>query len=164
MPFPANIRLGILNLNPSAATGCAPPTSIRVPGLSGCRYDAAGQIDLLPAQEQWNAIARAQWEWSAGQQLFAELVYSRNQLDIGQSPTPAAAYQSNQVPVIYPAGGPYYPTDFANANGLSGPLQVYFRTTELGRRISTVDSDGERFVLGGQGSVGRLGLQRRVPS
>ena len=55
--------------------------------------------------------------------------------------------------MIYPADGPYYPTDFANANGLSGPLEVFFRTTALGRRISTVDDDGERYVLGAQGAV-----------
>ncbi len=151
--FPSNIRRGNTFLNPVAATGCEPPTSIRVPDLPGCRYDAASQLDLLPAQEQWNAIARATWEWSAGQQLFAEFVYSRNQLEIGQPPTPASRGNTNGVPVRYPAGGPYYPTDFANANGLSGPIEVYFRTTEIGRRIATVDTDGERFVVGGLGRV-----------
>lgn len=151
--FPANIRRGSGFLNPTAAAGCDPPASLRVPATSPqCRYDEARELDLLPAQEQWNAIARATWEWSAGQQVFAEFVYSRNQVEFGSSPTPAARPQTNQVPVIYPAGGPYYPTEFANANGLSGPLEVFFRTTEAGRRVSTVDSDGSRFVLGGQGS------------
>ena len=36
----------------------------------------------------------------------------------------------------YPAGGPYYPTDYAAANGLAGSLLISFRATELGARTT----------------------------
>jgi iron complex outermembrane receptor protein len=57
-------------------------------------------------------------------------------------------------PAIYPAGGPYYPTAFAEANGLSGDLQLFYRTMTLGRRVTEVETLAQRLVIGAQGTFG----------
>ncbi len=43
--------------NPSAAAGCAPPTSF-LNSSGACRYNYAGQVDLVPEQELWSFLAR----------------------------------------------------------------------------------------------------------
>ena len=149
--FPANVRRpnGTLR-NPSFADGCQPPLSI--PFGASCAYDYVNGYDLLPEQQEWNVIGRATWEWTPGQQVFAEYVYSRNELDARSAPSPAARPQTiDLTPILYPAGGPYYPTQFAAANGLSGPLEVYFRLVPLGARIDTTTTEGQRIVAGAQG-------------
>ncbi len=150
--FPANVRRPNGSLrNPSFASGCQPPLTI--PFGTSCAYDYTNGYDLLPEQQQWNVIGRATWEFTAGQQLFAEFVYSRNELDARSAPTPAARLQTiDGTPILYPAGGPYYPNEFAAANGLSGPLEVYFRLVPLGARIDTTTTDGQRIVAGAQGT------------
>ena len=91
--FPANVRRPNGSLrNPSFADGCLPPLSI--PYTTSCAYDYANGYDLLPEQQQWNVIGRATWEWTPGQQVFAEYVYSRNELDARSAPSPAARPQT----------------------------------------------------------------------
>jgi len=98
-------------------------------------------------------IGRATWEWRPGQQLFAEVVLSRNDLESRIAPTAANSVQTSGAPVTYPSGGPYFPTEFAVANGLSGPLALNFRMTPLGPRVASVTTEAQRYVLGAQGTV-----------
>ena len=151
--FPANILADAGRyVSPSFATGCLPPLSVPVRGA--CRFDAPNTVDLLPQQDQWNVVGRATWEWTSGQQLFAELVYSRNELTRRTSPTPASGPNTiDGRPIEYPEDGPYYPTQVAAANGLSGPLEVYFRLVPLGLRIDSVTTEAQRIVLGAQGTI-----------
>jgi iron complex outermembrane receptor protein len=55
------------------------------------------------------------------------------------------------VPVLYPAGGPYYPTEFVGANGLSGNLNLRYRTTPLGPETDAVHTRALRVVAGSEG-------------
>ena len=82
-----------------------------------CGFDYASVIDTVPPVEQVNVIARAIYQLTPDHQLFGELVYGYSDLLLRISPSPA----TGTIPF---ASGPYYPTAFATANGLSGDLDV----------------------------------------
>ena len=116
-------------VNPSRSSGCAPPVSIPAIrlGPQACGFDFASVIDTVPPVEQINVIARAIYQLTPDHHLFGELVYGYSDMILRVSPTPAFFS-------TYPAGAPYYPTAFATANGLSGDLDVFYRTLTLGPR------------------------------
>jgi iron complex outermembrane receptor protein len=153
--FPSNIfdRTRGRVLNPTAADGCLRPTAIPVvftqPVLA-CGFDYAPAIDLLPDVERWSALARGTWRLTADLDLFAEALLGRNRFETAIAPNPIVPVTSFGQ-LRYPAGGPYYPTDFAAANGLSGGLLISFRATELGPRTNTTTSDTQRYVVGAEG-------------
>ncbi len=155
---PANIRTPTGSfVNPAYATGCAPPQSLPLRILAedpACGFDAAAAGDHAPSVERVNAISRATWQFAPGQAAFVEYVYAQNKLDRSIAPTPASRADTPDFDaIVYPAGGPWYPAAFATANGLSGPLEVYYRTLALGPRDGEVTSEAQRFVVGAQGSV-----------
>jgi iron complex outermembrane receptor protein len=158
--FPANIFSFVSTVphvyNPSFASGCAPPYSLsalNVPAQGdGCGFDNAAYTMIVPRVERTAVYGRGTLQMSADHQLFTELAYSDHRLTISRDPTPIAELTNpNFVVTFYPAGGPFYPTAFAAANGLSGDLDVWFRTISLGRRINHVDSSAWRAVLGADG-------------
>jgi iron complex outermembrane receptor protein len=145
--FPANIEAGARNIvNPTFATGCSPPVAIpfRFPFVSDvpiCGYDFTRTVHILPTVERSGAVGRATFEVNPRNQVFAQLTLSRNRFIFTDSPAPV--YQGNtsdHEPVIYPAGGPYYPSAFAAENAISGDLNLRYRTVPLGpqRRVSAV--------------------------
>jgi len=154
--FPSNIfdRTRGRILNPTAAGGCLPPTSIPAqfpPGNTpACGYDFAAAVDLLPEVERTNALVRGTWRLGPDLDLFAEALIGRNKFEAAIAPNPILPVTSFGQ-LRYPATGPYYPTDFAAANGLSGNLLISFRATELGPRVNTTTSDSQRYVLGAEG-------------
>jgi iron complex outermembrane receptor protein len=154
--FPANIS-DLPNrrfLNPTYAQGCSPPSSIPTvflpSGGPACGYDFVTAIDLLPEVERASALARATWRLGPDTDLFAEALLSRNTFKLSIAPTPIAPF-SAYGPPLYPAGGPYYPTAFSAANGLSGDLRVLYRAVELGPRVNDIDSDAQRYSIGVEG-------------
>jgi iron complex outermembrane receptor protein len=156
--FPANIqaRPRVL-VNPTYATGCTPPSSIAA-NLSSlslvptCFYDFASTIDIVPKVERTGAVARTTYQIDANNQVFAEANYAYNRFVLRNSPTPVfQGPGASTVPVLYPAGGPYYPTDFAAANGLSGDLNLRYRTEPLGPETDTIDTKALRIVAGAEG-------------
>jgi iron complex outermembrane receptor protein len=155
--FPSNIfdrARGIFN--PTAAVGCLRPTAIPVVfsrNVLACGYDFAPVIDLLPEVERWSALARGTWRLNPDIDLFAEALLGRNRFEANIAPNPIIPATSFGQ-LRYPVGGPYYPTDFAAANGLSGNLLISFRATELGPRTNTVTSEAQRYVLGAEGEAG----------
>ena len=158
--FPANIFNVAATppqlFNPSFASGCAPPaslpaTSARTPG-DACGYDGAALAKIIPTAERLSAYSRATLQASANQQLVAEAAYASNRMTFSIAPTDALT-SPNFASVIYPAGGPYYPTEFANANGISGDLNLAYRTAPLGNRISQVDTSAWRAVMGAEGEL-----------
>ena len=158
--FPANIYAPRgATLSPAAAAGCAPPVSIpRAPGQgrAPCGYDYASAIDIVPPTEQVSALGRATYQLAPEHQLFGEYLYTYTDLllHIAASPATRGATIDGQS-IYYPAGGPYYPTAFAAANGLSGDLPVAFRTAALGPRADDIRSTSQRLVVGAQGEFGR---------
>jgi iron complex outermembrane receptor protein len=56
-------------------------------------------------------------------------------------------------PLLYPASGPFYPTEFASAQGLSGPIELYYRPFALGPAIDDVRTEAQHLVAGAKGLV-----------
>jgi iron complex outermembrane receptor protein len=153
--FPANIDAGAhVFLNPTYASGCAPPFSIpaNLPVLSStptCGYDYARAADILPPTARYSALSRATWQISATTSLFVDALYAHDHAEYASSP--ASVFQGGTVgsiPVLYPADGPYYPTAFAAANGLTGPLNVRYRSEPLGPQRDGVASDALYLTAG----------------
>ncbi len=150
--FPANILGSVTALSPGYATGCAPPSSFRVPGTLTCAYDPAAAAEILPASERTSAFGRVTFRVGPDLQLFAEAGYAQTKLTLSIQPEALRReFTSDDQPVAYPAGGPFYPTAFAAANGLSGNLDLLYRTTVLGNRINDVDTKALRAVVGATG-------------
>jgi iron complex outermembrane receptor protein len=158
LAFPSNIfdRTRGRILNPTAASGCVSPTAIPAtfpPSTTlSCGYDYAPAIDLLPEVERWSVLLRGTWRGAPGLDLYAEALIGSNRFEAAISPNPILP-NSSFGQLRYPAGGPYYPSSFAAQNGLSGPLLISFRATELGERINTTTSDTRRYVIGAEGEV-----------
>ena len=158
--FPANFLVlpkGVL-YNPAYATGCTPPTSFptTAPHTPGniCGFDPVSLIDDIPAVERTGAFGRGTWQLNGDHQLFAEALYASNNLTLITAPTPASAISTpTGEPILYPAGGPYYPVAFAAANGISGDLNLLYRTAPLGPQISNVDTQGWQAVIGAEGLI-----------
>jgi iron complex outermembrane receptor protein len=160
LTFPANIvdlSAGRF-LNPALAGGCSPPTSIpnlaRPFGTPACGYDHVTQIDLLPAVERSSLLLRGTWQASPSWSVFGEALLAHNRFDVQIAPLPVLPFDSAFGRPTYPADGPYYPTDFAAANGLSGDLLLSWRAVELGPRLHSITADSQRYVIGSEGSAG----------
>ncbi|MDQ2917873.1 MAG: TonB-dependent receptor [Pseudomonadota bacterium] len=152
--FPANILAGGRFLNPTLATGCAPPASIpiTVQSIHTCGFDVPSIGDIMPAVERTDLLTRATFEVNHNLQLFAEAGYAQNRFLLRFAPTPVAQFSNFDLePVVYPAGGPFYPAAFAAENGLSGDLDLRYRTVALGPRIDEVTSRALRVVVGADG-------------
>ena len=147
-------------LNPAAASGCLPPSSLpraTPPPFQPtivCGFDAAAVADVLPEVERASALLRGTWRANASLDVFAEALFARNTFHTEIAPYPQPAVSTPFGRPTYPAGGPYYPTEFAAANGLSGDLLITWRATELGPRITTTTIDAQRYVLGVDGEAG----------
>ena len=159
--FPANIQAGPRTLvNPTFATGCSPPVAIpfrwlAVSDVPYCGYNFSRTIDLLPTVERTSAIGRATFEVNPRNQVFAQLIFSRNHFIFTDSPL--SVFQGDTTggaPVIYPAGGPYYPSAFAAANAISGDLNLRYRTVPLGPQRSATDTTALQGVAGAEGTLG----------
>jgi iron complex outermembrane receptor protein len=153
--FPANIRTGPSTwLNPSFATGCMPPVTIPLPGTQMCGYDQLAVINLLPPVERISALGGATWQVSADHQVFAQYLYSHDRYVLIRNVTPASdAFNPDGRPIVYPAGGPFYPTEFAAGHGISGDLNLYYRTSPLGPITDELQTDAQHLVAGAEGLV-----------
>lgn len=164
--WPANITqpggFGRTMRNPTVpvtgATGgsCLPPYSFPTNRLRlACAFDFAAVIDTIPESEKTNVVGRATWQLSADHQLFAEGSYYRGDFVYKISPTPVSSSFTN-TPMILPPGSPYYPAAFVASlpNGNPDlPLQLAYRTVELGPRINVPEVDQTRAVVGAVGVV-----------
>ena len=158
--YPANFFAAGRLFNPSYANGCAPPDSLPSTGAftrgDACGYDIARSTTLLPEVERSAAYGRGTLRIGAAHEVFAELAYSDNRLIATRSPTPVAPFDTPEFTIfVYPAGGPFYPTSFAEANGISGDLPVFYRTVPLGPRVTETKSTAWRAVAGANGTVDR---------
>jgi iron complex outermembrane receptor protein len=133
--------------NPSAPN-CNPPASIYAPssfvGASACYYDYMQDTELYPEADRLSALLRGQFALSADTTLFGE--YSYSQTDTLYRISPLTITNLN-----YPTTGRYYPTAYAAANGVSGPIRLGWRLTEGGNRTNDVEAKSQRFVFGAKG-------------
>jgi iron complex outermembrane receptor protein len=153
--FPANIIAGRGPagwINPSFAEGCAPPDSRPVPfeGNRWCGFDVNRFFDILPRATRASVLGRTTFQIDPSLQLFAEASYAHNEFAASIAPTSAGGFPGGFF--YYPAGGPYYPADFASANGVSDDLNLLLRTTALGPRVNDVTTDAVRALVGIEGS------------
>ena len=152
--FPANAYLNNDDGNyvPRVAgfPTCAPPDSFK--GGSNCRYDYSAKIDIVPASERFGGLARATAQLAPDHQLFAEFLYSKNEIILGSSQTPSST--SGRADYLYPAGGKFFPTAAVNAvsPGYKGDLIIAWRIVDGGQRITKVTNDMTRVVLGAEGT------------
>jgi len=103
--------------------------------------------------ERSSVLGRATLQVNPEMQLFAEAGYAYNEFKLTLPPTTLYRYSTfNQEPVLYPAGGPYYPTAFADEYGLTGDLDLAYRTVPLGNRVNDVRTNALRAVAGADGS------------
>jgi iron complex outermembrane receptor protein len=144
--YPANIQTAAGMRNPALASGCTPPVSLAVRGR--CRYDYASQIDIIPPQEKLSAFTSGTLRVNADMQVFGELNYVHNVTTFAVSQTPVSeGVTFAGAPLLYPAGGPYYPTGM----GLTGDLNLYWRAIDGGRRTNEATSQAFRAVGGIKG-------------
>lgn len=139
--------------------GCFVPASYGTTSSdTRCRYDYASTIDILPPSEKYGVFLKGILQLNADNQLYAEALYQHNKTTFTVSGDPVSeATTFNGDPVMYPAGGKYYP-----GNGivpaipgvaLSGNLDLYWRTLDLGGRTDVTTAEQSRYILGLTGTV-----------
>ena len=161
--FPANVydHPSATLYNPSAPR-CRPPASLPAGGVS-CRFDYASVIDIIDPSEKTNALLRGTLQLAPDHQLYAEGTWSHNRYTFVISPTPASSQfttldaAGNHKLIPYPAGGPFFPgagITPALPGGVIpvGPLDLFWRTFELGGRTDVATVDAYRGVFGGKGT------------
>lgn len=140
--------------------GCLPPYSFPTLSASGrtqCRFDFASVIDIVPDQEMWNVLGSAKWQFLPDHQAFIDASWAQNKTTTRISPAPvSSATLLSGDPVLTIPGTPYYPTAFAIANGVNGqPLEVFWRSLELGPRTDNITTEQSRVVGGVQGTIAK---------
>ncbi len=146
------------------ATSCAPPYSFpKLPPPANakyrCGFDYASVSETIPESEKTHVVGRLTWQIDADNQLFAEGSYYWAKFTQRVPPTPVASYET--IPYVplsmaLPPTSPYYPTAFVA--GLPGgdptlPLELIYRTVELGPRTDQAKVDQWNTVVGLQGTV-----------
>ena len=180
--FPANILLPNGKLASANYPNCGPYSLVSplTPGL--CRYDNAPFIALQPESRLANVAANARFNVSSAVEAYVETILSRNTtlntqqhvLVNGASLPAGSPYiasltnllnaQYPQFPALkkyigsayalLPPTSPYYPTAFANANGLTGqPLVLLFRSVPTGTRKTEDVEDAGRVMAGLRGNA-----------
>jgi iron complex outermembrane receptor protein len=179
--FPASILAPATGTWPAATVNpgvpdCLAPVSFQTTPTGACRFDYASVIDILPPQEKIGGLIRGTLQLGPSHELFAEWNKTRTTTTFNISPTPASAATTfNGDPLLYPAGGPHYPTALNPATGqvepgllwfrtpgdpnslefrpLSGDLNIFWRTVEGGPRANEAKADQERFLVGAKGTL-----------
>jgi len=80
-------------------------------------------------------FARGALRLASDAKAYAEVSASSHRIEYRAGPTPVAPFATqNFTPFVLPPSSPYYPT----ALGLSGGLDLFYRTLPLGGRVSRV--------------------------
>jgi iron complex outermembrane recepter protein len=182
--FPANVILnnkGTLG-NPALAN-CGPYSVLSPFSPTRCSYDNSPFVSLQPHFEKGSVMANGRLRLSGDAEAYFESGYTKNKITsttqhvplsyssvttasnpyvpqwnalIAQYPGMAAKYGSNlgRGGFILIPSSPYYPKDFAAANGLTGlPLLLNYRDVANGQRNTQDTSENGRFVAGIRGTV-----------
>lgn len=161
--YPANILdpdAGFVNpLANAYGKNCVAPTSLGTSATdTRCRFDYASVIDTVTPVEKYSFVGGAAFQLNANTKVTLEGNYTQQKTTFVVSPVPASeATTFNGDPLIYPANGKYYPgkgiTPAIPGVTLTGPLNVYYRTIDLGGRANQANADEGRILLGLDGAV-----------
>jgi len=145
--WPSNIIVqangGIDLVNP-AAPACTPFT---VNVGRACWFDVQKAVDLVAPSQQASLFGRGTLRLTPDTEGYAEVLASVNRIEFRVAPSPAAT-PSGTIFVL-PASSPYYPSGL----GLSGDLDLLYRTLPLGERVSQVESTNARVLVGVKSSA-----------
>lgn len=162
---------------------CGPVSQVSPYSPTRCSFDNSPYISVQPEIEKANLMANGRMTLSSNAEGYFETGYSRNKITSTTQPVPIAynAITTATNPYVpefkkliaqYPAllakpyagtfgiggfilvpGSPYYPKDFAAANGLTGlPLLLNYRDLANGARNTLDTSENTRFLVGVRGS------------
>ena len=155
--IPGNVFIpGVGTGNPNNPT-CLPPYSFPTTGSPAqCRFDYASVIDIVPPSDSWNVLGGFRWQFAKDHQFFLEGSWSQTESTSRISPGPiSSATLLSGDPVLTVPGSPFYPTAYAQQNGVNGqPLEVFWRSLELGPRTDVNTIKQWRVVAGLQGVIG----------
>lgn len=181
--FPANILLPNNSIVSANYPNCGPYSLVSpLNTRPTCRYDNAPFIALQPESRLANVTANARFNVSSAIEAYVETTLSRNTtlnttqhvlvngtaLPAGSPYTtsltnllntqypqfPALKKYIGSAYALLPPTSPYYPTAFANANGLTGqPLVLLFRSVPTGVRKTEDVNDAGRVVAGLRGNA-----------
>lgn len=181
--FPANVRRNNGTILAAPTYPNCGPFSIVSPLTPGvCRYDNAPYDALQPESKLGSLAASGRYKLNADLEAYGEVGLTQNKtintiqhvLINGAALAPGSPYtksltdllntQYPQFPqlrpligfgwALLPPSSPYYPTAYANSNGLNGqPLVLQFRSIPTGVRMTEDVSENQRVVTGVRGTA-----------
>jgi iron complex outermembrane recepter protein len=134
-----------------SAPGCSPPASVYAPdgiGTQACGYDYMADTEIYPESDKTSFLARGVFQIGANHAVFAEAMKARAQTLYVLSPNPTTL-----TGVRFSQINSYLPQPITDPNA-TATFDIRFRATEAGNRSNEVTSDGDRIVLGANGSFG----------
>lgn len=155
-PHPANLSQSGSALavrNPSrVGGGSCPPLAFNNPdpAILNCQYDFSGLIDLLPDQEQTQALFRGAFKLGAHVAAM-EYVSANNSVTSRGAPTPVTGLSMPNTSPFYPGNG------ITPAIGGLDPTRsigVAWRTVPAGQRTNVAESTADRLTFSLEGVLG----------
>jgi len=139
--------------NPTAP-GCDPPNSLS--GGSLCFFDYVRFLNIVPEQEQLSAIVKGTLAVDADNTVSLEYIQGNNKLSSVVAPS-AISWSMPSTNPFYPGGPGLSGVPGTAANSTAGfdasaPIDLDWRTTTMGSRVSTFDNKTDRFLLDWQGA------------
>jgi iron complex outermembrane recepter protein len=131
-----------------SAPGCNPPASVYAPdgiGTQACGYDYMADTEIYPESDKTSFLGRGVFQINANHAVFAEAMKARAKTLYVLSPNPTTL-----TGVRFSQINSYLPRPIAD----TGTFDIRFRATEAGNRSNEVTSDGDRIVVGANGSLG----------
>jgi len=145
--------------NPSNPNCTAPNTYPNTDGT--CLFDYGSYGQIIPSSNKYSLVSRMTFKADNETEYFIETSASRNSYLFGNYPTSADGSNTSPegtfpgfVPFSVLPGQPYYPNQWADANGLTGqPINFQSFLTELGPSVAQVINQQFRVVLGTTGTA-----------
>ena len=157
--FPANgffvsgPNQGKLIPGTSGFPACNPPDSFNDGKTPNCRYDYTSKIDLVPESDRVGLLLRGTFQLNNNHQIFADAMYSKNEIIFGSSQTPSTT--TGKPSYRYPAGGRFYPTVAVDAvqPGYRDDIRLSWRIVDGGQRRDKVTNEASRYLVGAEGNL-----------
>ncbi|MDN4037669.1 TonB-dependent receptor [Massilia sp. YIM B02443] len=132
---------------------CAPPANLYLPagtgGVDACTYNYMGDTELYPKSEKASLLSRGVIKVGAGHQAYAEVALTRSRTWYTGSAARVTGYiDYSMVPQLAGTGLDQLDDDYP------GELELRMRLNEAGQRTSELTSEGMRFVVGMNGTLG----------